>query len=132
LITIVNVVHNAKKQRDSRQETRRIYVDLVLGFLSGATWRCAFTILQEEKSGSGESNKLLSKISIGDVLILSFNSISTCSGAVAVVWSALPVNTSIRCFEAGDLLCGLFPYCISSFESCFAVLIDPVLIYPNI
>jgi hypothetical protein len=38
-----------------------------------------------------------------------------------------PRNTSIRCFEAGDRLCGLSPYCISSFESCFAVLIDPVL-----
>jgi hypothetical protein len=32
LITIVN----AKKQRDSRQETRRLYVDLVLGFFSDA------------------------------------------------------------------------------------------------
>jgi hypothetical protein len=39
-----------KKQRDSRQEAGIFYVDSVLGFLSDATWRCAFTILQEEKS----------------------------------------------------------------------------------
>jgi hypothetical protein len=93
--------------------------------------RCCFQLTLAAAAtvyGNGESNKFLSKILIGDILILSFNSISTCSGAVAVVWSALPVDTSIRCFEAGDRLCGVSPYCISSFESCFAVLIDPVLI----
>jgi hypothetical protein len=40
LITIVI----PKKQRDSRQETRRFYVDLVLRFLSDTTWRCVFAI----------------------------------------------------------------------------------------
>jgi hypothetical protein len=52
LITIVN----AKKERDSRQEARRFYVDSVLRFLIGATWRCAFAILLEEKNGEDNNN----------------------------------------------------------------------------
>ena len=61
----------------------------------------------------------------GDVTSLRCN--STFSGSVFVVWFELPVKTSMRWAEAGDLLSILSPYWILSLELCLAVLIVPIM-----